>query len=64
MQCEYLIFDDSCEGQVIEQISKELPDISVAIFAHAFIVEAIHLGDLPALVVASQNRKSFFVAHF
>jgi|PersoiStandDraft_1058852.scaffolds.fasta_scaffold91879_1 hypothetical protein len=64
MESKDLIFDDCCEGKIVEEISKELPDISVAVFAHAFIVKAIHLRDLPALVIASQNRKSVFVAHF
>lgn len=64
MEGEDLIFDYRCQWQVVEEISKELPDIGVAVFAHAFIVKTIHLGDLPALVVASQNRKSVSVAHF
>lgn len=64
MESKNLIFDDRCEGQIVEEISKELPDISVAVFSHALIVKTIHLGDLPTLVIASQNRKSVFVAHF
>ena len=41
MQTENLIFDDSCQGQEIEQFSELLPYIRTAILAQAFIVEAI-----------------------
>ena len=41
MQTENLIFDDSCQGQEIEQFSELFPYIRTAILAQALIVEAI-----------------------
>lgn len=58
METEDSIFDDCSEGQIIEQICKVLPHIGVAVLAHALIIEAIDLGDLSTLMVASQNSDS------
>ena len=41
MQTENLIFDDSCQGQEIEQFSELFPYVRTAILAQALIVEAI-----------------------
>lgn len=51
-------FHECCQRKVIEEISEVLPYIGVAIFSQALVVEAIHLSDLPALVVPAQERDS------
>ena len=53
MQTENLILNNSCKRQIVKQVSKELPYVRVAILAHAFVVEAVYLGDLSAFMVAS-----------
>jgi hypothetical protein len=63
MQAEDLILNDSGQGQVIKQVSKEFPDVCVAVLAHALVVEAVNLGDLAALVVSSEDGESISVAH-
>jgi len=55
MQTEDLAFDDSGEGEVVEEFGELLPDVGVAVLAQALVVESIHLSNLPALVVPSQD---------
>lgn len=60
----HLVINEGGEGQVVKQVGKESPHISVAVFSQAFIVEAVHLGDLPRLVVSSQNGDPISIAKF
>ena len=55
VQTEDLTVHQSCEGQIVKQVSEILPHIGVAVFPETLVVEAVHLGDLSALVVASQD---------
>jgi hypothetical protein len=64
MQTENLIFNDSSQGQVVEEVSQEFPNICVAILSHALVVKAINLGDLARFMVTSQNADSVSVANF
>jgi len=64
MQAEDLIFHQRRQRQQIEQIREVLPDVGVAVFAEALVVEAVDLGDLPGLVVPSQNGHSVLEPHF
>lgn len=63
MEAEDLIFDDGSQGQVVKQLSELLPDICVAVFTQAFIIETIYLCDLSRLVVASENSDSILEAN-
>lgn len=47
MQAEELILHHCGERKVIKQFSEAFPDIGVAVFAGALIIEAVDLGDLP-----------------
>ena len=51
----YLIFDESGEGEVVEEVGEVSPYVRVAILAEALVVEAVHLRDLPRFVVAAEN---------
>ena len=64
MQTENLIFNDSSQGQVVEEVSQEFPNICVAILSHALVVKAINLSDLARFMVTSQNADSVSVANF
>ena len=64
VEAEELILDDSSEREEVEELGETFPDIGVSIFSAALIVEAIDLGNLPGLVVASQDGDSIFVPDF
>ena len=53
VEAEDLVFDEGGEGEEIEKISEVFPDIGIAIFAQAFIVETVDLSDLTGFVVAA-----------
>ena len=61
MEAEELILHDCGERQVIEQLSEALPDIRVAVFAGALIIEAIDLSDLPGLMIAPEDGDAVFI---
>ena len=58
----YRILDKGGEGKVVKEVCKAFPDVCVAVFPQAFIVESINLRDLPALVVPSENGHSVLVS--
>ena len=63
METEDLIFDDSSQGQIIEELCELFPDVRVPVFPQALIVETIYLGDLSTLVVSSEYSESVLVAN-
>lgn len=58
MHTQDLIFDESRKWQVVEYVVAVPPNIGVPILPANLFVETIHRGDLPRLVVASQQRYS------
>lgn len=62
VQTEDLVFNESCEGKVVEKVGEVFPHVGVAIFAQALVIEAIHLGDLAGFVVSTKNRNTLGVA--
>lgn len=46
MDAEYLIVDESCKREVVEDICTVFPDVKRTIFSQALIVEAVDLSDL------------------
>lgn len=50
------------EGEVVEQVCEVLPHVGVAVFPQALVVEAVHLCDLPALVVPPEDCDALPVA--
>jgi hypothetical protein len=63
VEAEDLVLDDSSQGKQVEEVGVVLPNISIAIFAQALIIEAIYLSNLAGLVVASQDGDSFLEPH-
>ena len=59
-----LIINESSERKVVKQISEVSPNICIPIFSQAFIVEAVHLGDLARLVIPSEDCDAIAVAEF
>lgn len=71
METEYLAFNHCSQGQIIEELGELFPDVRIPVFPEAFIVETIsillslwclHLGDLSAFVVSSENGESVSIA--
>lgn len=62
VQTEDLVFNESSEGEVIEEVGEVLPHVGVAILAEALVVEAVNLGDLAGFVVATENGDTLRIA--
>lgn len=56
MHGEDLSVDESREGEIVEYFSTVPPDIYRTVFSHALVVKSVTLGDLSALVVATNQR--------
>ena len=64
VEAENLIFDDSCQRQVVKEVSQVFPDVSIAVLAETFIVEAIYLCDLTTFMITAENGNAFLKAYF
>lgn len=64
MDAEDTAVDDSSEGEVVEDLAAVAPDVRGAVLALALVEEAVHLRDLPRLVVPPDERDPVGVAHF
>ena len=60
----YLVFDEGGEGEVVEEVGEVSPYVRVAVLAQAFIVETVHLRDLPRFVVSAEDRYAVAVPQF
>lgn len=63
MQAEDLTVNQRGEGQEVEQVGEVLPYGRVAVFTEAFVVETVHLSDLPRLVVSTEDCYSLAVSN-
>lgn len=59
----HLGVDQRGERQVIKQVCEVLPHVGIAVFPQALVVEAVHLCDLSALVVPSEDCDALPVAY-
>ena len=57
----HLAIDDGREGEVVEDLGAVPPHGDRAVLAEALVVEAVHLGDLPGLVVPSDQGDPVWV---
>jgi hypothetical protein len=60
---EYLLVNDSCDGQAVEAICEGFPQFDI-VPPLALIVEAIDAVDWSAFVVASKNKEVLWVFDF
>lgn len=58
----YLIVDEGGEGQEVEQVGEEAPNVGISVFSEALVVETVYLGDLPTLVVPAQDGDALAVS--
>ena len=63
VQTEDLVFDESSKGEVIEEVGKVFPNVGVAVFPQALVVETVDLSDLTGLVVATEDGNTLRVTN-
>lgn len=63
MQAEDVSFDDGGQRKVVEQLGEVLPNICIAIFTKAFIIEAVNLGNLLCLMISTKDGDAIGISH-
>ena len=58
----HLVFDEGGERKVIKEVGEVSPNVGVAVFSQALVIEAVHLRDLPRFVVAAEDCYAVAVA--
>jgi len=61
MKAENVSLNDSGQWQVIEETCEVLPNIGITVLSETLVIETIHLGDLLALMVSSEDSDSTWV---
>lgn len=64
MNTEDSVVDDGSDGKIVEDVSAVSPYIQRPKFPQALIIESINLGDLPALVIPSNESDHIWVPDF
>lgn len=64
MKTENLVIHHCRQWEVIEDVCEHSPDFRIPILPLTLVVEAIHLSDLPHLVIASQDSYPVRESHF
>lgn len=63
VETEDLVVDQGGQRKVVEKVGKVLPNVGVSVLSEAFVVEAVNLGNLSGLVVASENGYALGVSN-
>ena len=63
VQGEDLAVDKGGEGEIVEQVRERFPHVGIPILSETLVVEAVHLSDLSALVVPSDQVNTVRVAN-
>ena len=63
MDTEDLAVDDGGEGEIVEYLCAISPDRDTAVLPETLVIEAVHLGDLSALVVSSDEINPVRIAN-
>jgi len=64
MKTEDLVLNEGGKGEVVEEVGEIFPNVRIAIFTQAFVIEAIDLCDLTRLMVSSENGDALWVSDF
>jgi hypothetical protein len=64
VQTEDLVFNESSEGKVVEEVGEIFPHVGIAVFAEALVVEAVDLGNLAGFVVSTKDGNTLGVTDF
>lgn len=63
VHAEDLSVNDGGEGEVVEDLCAVSPHRDASVLPETLVIEPVHLGDLPGLVVAADQVDSIWVAH-
>lgn len=63
MKTEDLVVDEGGEGKIVEEVCEVLPNVGVAVFSKALVIEAIDLCNLARLVVAAEDGDALGVSN-
>lgn len=63
MHAEYCFVHCGRQGQKVHNLGTVAPNVNRAVFAQTFVIEAIDLGDLARLMIASDQRDALLVSH-
>jgi hypothetical protein len=55
---------DGTQREIIEDFAAPAPDVAAAVLALTFVVKAVHLRDLPRLVVSTDESYAIRISHF
>jgi hypothetical protein len=61
-RCTYLVVNERCQGKKIKQVGEEPPDVGIAVFTQALVVETVHLSNLARFVIAAQDGDAIAVS--
>jgi hypothetical protein len=64
MDAENLIINDSCKSEIVKYVCTVSPYIHTPILSEALIIEAVHLSNLSALVIPSDQSHSLRIPYF
>lgn len=63
MEAKDLVLYNCSERQIVEQVGQVLPNVRIPVLAQTLVVKAVHLSNLPTLMIASQNSDAVFKAN-
>ena len=58
----HLVLNQSGQGEVVEEVGEVSPDVRVAIFPQALVIEAVNLCDLSRFVISAEDCNTIAVA--
>jgi hypothetical protein len=63
VEAKDLVLHNCSERQIVEQVGQVLPNVRIPVLAQTLVVKAVHLSNLPTLMIASQNSDAVFEAY-
>lgn len=63
MEAKDLVLYNCSERQIVEQVGQVLPNVRIPVLSQTLVVKAVHLSNLPTLMIASQNSDAVFEAY-
>lgn len=64
MEAKDLPLNQRSKREIIKQVGKVLPHVCGTILTQTFVIKTVHLRDLSALMVSSENGNTMSVPHF
>lgn len=62
MKAEDGVLNQRSDGEVVKEVSENLPNVRGAVFPETLVVKAVDLGDLSRLVISSQDGDSLRIS--